>query len=293
MILVTGATGKVGQEVVRQLSAGGSPVRALVRDPARASHIRLPDVEIAVGDLGRPETLAPALLEVDRVFLASPADPDQVTLQGNLIDAAKSAGVRRIVKVSVAGGPDAGTQIGRWHWATEKQLEASGIAFTMLRPTLYMQQMLVYAPSIAESGTFSAPLGAGEVAAVDTRDVAAVAACALTEEGHERRIYDLTGPEALSFDAMADAISAATRRKVSYIHVPPEYAKKQMLASGVPHWLADDMLILFASFREGYGAVVSDTVQRVTKQKPRTFQQFARDHASSFLEGKTGAPRTM
>lgn len=288
MILVTGATGKVGQEVVRQLSAAGSPARALVRDPARASHIRLPGVEIVVGDLGLPATLGPALDQVDRVFLCSSVDPDQVTLQGNLIEAAKRSGAQRIVKVSVAGGPDSGTQIGRWHWATEKQLEASGIAFTMLRPTLYMQQMLTYGPSIAATGAFSAPLGAGQVAAVDTRDVAAVAVCALTEDGHDSRIYDLTGPEALSFDSMADAISAAIGREVAYIHAPPDYVKKQMLAAGVPRWLAEDMLVLFASFREGYGAAVSDAVQRVTKQKPRTFQQFARDYANEFQKGRDG-----
>jgi uncharacterized protein YbjT (DUF2867 family) len=288
VILVTGATGKVGREVVRQLSAAAVPLRALVRDPVRASHIRLPGVEIAVGDLARPESLDAALAGVDRMFLCSAADPGQVDLQRNGIEAARRAGVQRVVKVSVAGGPDAGTQIGRWHWTTEKELEASGLGFTMLRPTLYMQQMLVYAPAIASSGAFAAPLGAGEVAVVDARDVAAVAACALTEDGHDRKIYDLTGPEALSFDAMGEAIGAATGRKVAYVHVPPEYARKQMLADGVPRWLADDMLVLFASFREGYGAAVSDTVQRVTRQKPRTFAAFARDSAPAFRGEKPG-----
>jgi uncharacterized protein YbjT (DUF2867 family) len=282
VILVTGATGKVGQEVVRQLSAAGVASRAFVRNPVKASGIRLPGVEIMTGDLADAAALERALSGVDRVFLVSPAAPEQVELQGNVIEAARRSGTRQVVKVSVAGGPDAGTQIGRWHWSTEKQLEASGMGFTFLRPTLYMQQMLRYAPSIAAGGTFSAPIGSGEVAVVDTRDVAAVAVRALTEEGHDRKIYDLTGPEALSFDAMADAISAALGRKIEYAHVPPEYARKQMLSDGVPRWLADDMLILFASFREGYGAAVTDTVQRVTKEKPRTFQQFARDYAEVF-----------
>jgi len=286
VILVTGATGKVGQEVVRQLASESVPVRAFVRDPARASVVRLPGVDIAVGDLGRPESLDRALSGVNRVFLLSPADPEQVTLQGNVVQACKRAGVARIVKISVAGGPDAATQIGRWHWTTEKQIEASGLGFTMLRPTLYMQQTLSFAPSVATSGSFSAPMGTGEVALVDTRDVAAVAVRALTEDGHESKIYDLTGPEALSFDAVADAISEAIGRKVSYVHVPPEYSKKQMLGGGVPRWLADDMLLLFASFREGYGAAVSGAVQSVTGRRPRSFQQFARDHAHAFLEGK-------
>ena len=286
MILVTGATGKVGQEVVRQLAAADVPVRALVRDPMRASDIRLPGVEIAVGDLAAPDTLDKALSGIDRVFLLSPADPEQVALQGNAIDASKRAGVRHVVKVSVAGGPDSGTQIGRWHWTTEKQLESSGIGFTMLRPSLYMQQTLTLAPSIAATGSFSVPMGTGEVAMVDTRDVAAVAVRALTTDGHDRKIYDLTGPEALSFDAMADLISEAIGKRVSYVHVPPEYARKQMLADGVPRWLADDMLVLFSTFREGYGSAVSQTVEKVTGQKPRTFRQFARDYAQRFRDGK-------
>jgi len=285
VILVTGATGKVGREVVRQLASAGVPARALVRDPIGASTIRIPGIEIAVGDLARPETLPPIFAGVERVFLLTPAAPDQVELQSNALEASRRAGARRIVKVSVAGGPDAGTQIGRWHWATEKQIEASGLGFTFLRPTIYMQQMLSYARSIAETGTFSAPMGAGEVAIVDARDVAAVAVAALTEDGHDRRIYDVTGPESLSWDAMADAISEAIGKRVAYAHVPPEYTRKQMIANGIPRWLVDDMLVLFASFREGYGAGLTTTVADVTKQKPRTFRQFARDFARVFTEG--------
>ena len=285
MILVTGATGKVGREVVRQLAAANVPVRALVRDPTRASFLRLPGVEIVVGDLARPETLPAPFAGAQRVFVATPAAPDQVELQSNALEAARRAGARGLVKVSVAGGPDAGTQIGRWHWATEKQIEASGLGFTFLRPTLYMQQMLAYAPSIAATATFSAPVGAGEIAVVDTRDVAAVAVAALTEEGHDRRIYDVTGPEALSYEAMAGAISEAIGRRVAFAHVPPEVTRKQMVGQGLPRWLVDDMLILMASFRDGYGAAVTRTVAEVTKRPPRTFRQFAHDHAAVFRSG--------
>ena len=286
MILVTGATGKVGQEVVRQLAAANVPVRALIRDPTRASHIRLPGVEIAQGDLGRPETLDGALAGVDRAFLLSSPDPEQVRLQGNLIEAARRAGTRHVVKVSVAGGPDSGTQIGRWHWTTEKQLEASGLEFTFLRPISYMQQLLIFAPTIAATGAFQLPMGTGAVAVVDTRDVASVAVCALTEAGHERRIYDLTGPQSLSFDEVADALSEATGKKISYVHVPPDYARKHLMAIGLPRWLAEDMLVLCASFREGYGSVVSSAVEDVTRKPPRAFSEFAHDYASAFREGK-------
>ena len=285
MILVTGATGKVGQEVVRQLATAGVPARALVRDPTLASPIRIPGIDIVVGDLARPETLTAAFAGAEKVFLLTPAAPDQVELQSNALEAARRAGARHIVKVSVAGGPDAGTQIGRWHWTTEKQIEASGLGFTFLRPTLYMQQILAYAPSIAATSSFSAPMGAGEIAVVDTRDVASVAVTVLTEDGHDRRIYDLTGPEALSYDRMADAISDAIGKKVVYAHVPPEYTRKQMIADGFPRWLVDDMLVLAASFRDGYGAAVTSAVAEVAKHPPRSFRQFARDYAHVFREG--------
>jgi len=286
VILVTGATGKVGQEVVRQLAAANVPLRALVRDPLRASHIRLPGVEVALGNLAKPETLDAALSGIDRLFLLSSPDPDQVNLQSNAIDAARRMGVRHVVKVSVAGGPDAGTQIGRWHWTTETQLKESGLAFTILRPTFYMQGLLLFAPSIATSGTFQLPMGAGAVAVVDTRDVAAVAACALTQPGHESRIYDLTGPEALTFDQMADELSRATGKKIAYVHVPPDYARKHLLQLSMPRWLVDDMIVLCASFREGYGAAVSTAVRDVTQRAPRSFADFARDYASVFREGR-------
>ncbi len=286
VILVTGATGKIGREVVRQLSGAGVPARALVRDPDRAAFLRLPGIEVVVGDFRKPRTLDAALAGVDRVFLLSPPDPLQVEMQGNVIEAAKRAGARLIVKISVGGGPDASTQIGRWHWSTEKQLQASAIPFTLLRPNLFMQTLLALAPSIAATGAFHLPMGDGRVSVVDTRDIAAVAVCALTQPGHERKIYDVTGPEAISFGTMAEEISQAIGRKVTYVDVSPERAREEMLGNGIAPWLVDDMLVLFRSYREGYGAAVSGAVSQVTRREPRTFRQFAHDYARVFREGK-------
>jgi len=285
VLLVTGATGKIGREVVRQLSGAGVPARALVRDRQKAA-FPLPGIELVVGDFRKPRTLDAALEGVDRVFLLSPADPLQVEMQGNVIEAAKRAGVQLIVKISVGGGPDASTQIGRWHWATEKQLEASRIPFTLLRPNLFMQDTLAFAPSIAATGAFRLPMDDGRVSVIDTRDIAAVAVCALTLPGHARKIYDLTGPEAISFETMAQEISQATGSKVAYVDVSPEQAREEMLRSGLLPWLADDMLVLFRSYREGYGAAVSGAVSEVTRREARTFRQFAKDHARLFREGK-------
>ena len=207
-------------------------------------------------------------------------------MQGNVIEAAKRAGIQLIVKISVGGGPDASTQIGRWHWATEKQLGASGIPFTLLRPNLFMQDLLAFAPSIAETGAFRLPMGDGRVSAVDTRDIAAVAVCALTLPGHAQKIYDLTGPAAISFETMAQEISQAIGRRVTYQDVSPEQAREEMLGGGLLPWLADDMLVLFRSYREGYGAAVSAAVIEVTRRQARSFRQFAWDYARLFREGK-------
>jgi uncharacterized protein YbjT (DUF2867 family) len=286
MILVTGATGRVGREVVQQLAASKMPVRALVRSADRAGDLAGPGVELAVGDLEDPGSLDRALAGVRSVFLASPAEPKLSEREGNAIEAARRAGVRFIVKVSVSGGPDAPTQIGRWHWATEKRLAGSGIASTILRPTLYMQGAFLWLSEIAESGHIHLPMGDGRASVVDARDVAAVAVRAIQSGGLPQPLYDVTGPAAVSFDEIAAAISQAAGRPVVYVDVTPRQWKKERLAAGVPAWLVEDMLYLYGAYREGYGGAVSTAVRDVTGRDPRSFAEFARDHAARFRDGR-------
>jgi len=286
MILVTGATGRVGREVVRQLVASKVPVRALVRSAERAGDLAGPGVELAVGDLEDSGSLDRAFAGVERLFLASRAEPKLPEREGNAIEAARRAGVKFIVKVSVSGGPDAPTQIGRWHWATEKRLAGSGIASTILRPTLYMQGTFLWLPEIADSGHIHLPLGEGRASAVDARDVAAVAVKALQSGGLPQPLYDVTGPAALSFDEIAKEISEAAGKPVVYVDVTPRQWKKERLAAGMPAWLVEDMLFLYGAYREGYGASVSTAVHEVAGRDPLSFRQFARDHAARFRDGR-------
>jgi len=284
MILVTGATGRVGREVVQQLAAAKMPVRALVRSADRASDLAAMGAELAVGDLEKPESLDRALAGVESLFLASRAEPKLAEREGNAVEAARRAGVRFIVKVSVSGGPDAPTQIGRWHWAVEKRLAASGIASTILRPALYMQGAFLWLPEIAASGQFHVPMGDGRASVVDARDVAAVAVEALKTKGLPQPLYDVTGPSAISFNEIASEISEAAGRPVAYVDVTPRQWKQERLAAGVPAWLVEDMLFLYNAYREGYGGAVSTTVRDVTGRDPRSFRQFARDYADRFRE---------
>lgn len=286
MFLVTGASGTVGREVVRQLAAEDLPVRALVRALDRAGDLAGPRVELAAGDLEKPQTLDRALAGVDRVFLLSPAAPGLPEREGHAIDAARRAGVRFIVKISVSGGPDSATQIGRWHWNAEKQLESSGIASTILRSNLFMQDCFGWFLRIAAEDAFHMPMGDARVSLVDARDVAALAAAALKSSGLPERLYDITGPEAISFDTIAAEISAAVGRPIEYVDVTPRQWKKEMLASGMPAWLADDFSVLYGAFREGYGAQVTTAVRDVLGRSAHTFREFARDHAERFRTGR-------
>jgi uncharacterized protein YbjT (DUF2867 family) len=281
MILVTGATGNNGSEIVKQLSAAGASVRALVRNPAKAAAIKGPGVEIFEGDLGKPNTLDAALKGVDRVLLCSGFSPDEVDMQGNLIKAARRAGTPHLVKFSVLGAnPTSACRILSDHGQIEKQVEASGLPYTHLRPNSFMQNLLAFAGSIKQ-GSSAMPAGDTRITTVDIRDIAAVAVKVLTEPGHEGKSYDITGPEPLSYADMAAKLSTVLGRPIQYVSVAPNDFKQGLMQWGVPEWMADGMNELYATYT-GYQTAVTDVIARVAKKQPTTFDQFARDFAGAF-----------
>jgi len=290
MILITGATGTVGSEVVKQLAATGAPLRALVRNLEKANQIRRPGVELAQGDFDKPETLGAALAGAEKVFLLSSPDPRQVELQGNLIEAARRSGVRHIVKLSAIGAAaESPVRFLRWHWQTEKQLEQSGIAYTHLRPHYFMQNTLGFAGAVAGQNAIYMPMKDARISMVDVRDVAAVAVAALTRPGHAGKTYDVTGPEALSFTQVAEKLSTALGRKVTHIEVTPAVAKQGMMSAGFPEGLADGVLELNAGWNGGGAAYVTRVVAEVGKVQPHTFDQFAREFAPAFQKSQAQA----
>jgi uncharacterized protein YbjT (DUF2867 family) len=283
-ILVTGATGTVGSFLVRKLGAAGVAARALVRGREKAEAIEKLGLEAAVGDLSRPETLGPALASVEKVFLLSAPEERQAELQNNLVRAAREAGVRHIVKLSAigVGGPLDSIALGRVHRETEEEIERAGVAHTHLRPNGFMQNTLMFAQSIKSQGAFYAPFGAAKVSYVDARDVAAVAFHALTEDGHEGKAYEITGPQALSYHDVARELSAALGREVKYVEVPIEAARAAMVSMGMNYWTADALVELFNFYKDGRADQVRDTVREVTGRDPITFAQFAKDFAQAF-----------
>ncbi|MEO6572235.1 MAG: SDR family oxidoreductase, partial [Polyangiaceae bacterium] len=267
MILVTGANGNIGSEVVKQLSIRGQAVRALVRDLEKAKGLAGPHVEIVEGDLDDVVALHRAMRGVDKLFLLTAASPRQVELQSNAIKAAQRAGVKLIVKQSeVHADPESPISLAKSHGLTELELKASGIPFTILRAGFFMQNLLMSAGSIAKQGAIFNCTGEGKIAAIDTRDVADVAVVVLTEPGHEGKTFVLTGPEALTFEEMASRLAEGTGKTVKYVDIPQEQMRAEMTTAGHPPWLVNDVLQFFAGLKVGSGERVTDVVATMTKR---------------------------
>jgi uncharacterized protein YbjT (DUF2867 family) len=283
MILITGATGTVGKELVKLLARPEEPIRVMVRDRTKAAAIAYPGANIVEGDLRLSDTLDKALSGVHKAFLLSPPDERQAEIEGNFVTAAARSNVKHIVKLSALGAAEnSPARLLRGHAETERRIEESGIPYTFLRPCAFMQNFLAYRDSIIQRGEFYAPMGGGRVGIVDVRDVAAVAAEVLEEYGHENKVYDVTGPESLSYADAAARLTEALGKPVTYVDVPPEAARDSMLQSGMSPWFADALLELFALWKVNAASEIADTVQHVAKKDPITFAEFAHEYAPQF-----------
>lgn len=285
-ILVTGATGNVGTELIKALSNRDLTVRAGVHSIIKGDRLRQlnPDVQLVEIDYSKPETLHVALTGVDRLFLITPFSDDQVAVARRVIDAARQAGVQHIVRLSAAGADaEPGIQLGRWHREVEQYLEQSGVAYTILRPGSFMQNFINYnAEAICHEGKLYMPLGDAKVSYIDVRDIAATAAHILSADPreHQGKAYELSGPQALSTAEVAAAIGRATGQPVIYVDVSEEAARQAMSQS--PAWMRDAMMELYGISKAGYTAGTTPTVEDITGCAPRTFEQFAHDNSFRF-----------
>lgn len=271
MILVTGATGTIGRYLVRVLGEAGVPFRALVRDAGKGAEL---GCEFVVGDFDDPASMVTALQGVDRLLLNSggalPVAGQQpmVRQQTGAIDAARAAGVSWVVKVSAwEPGPDAKLSV-RAHWEIERHLEASGLRWSSLRPTGYMQNFFTGEGGFTHGGVLAGPYGAGRVAYVDASDVADCAAVLLTGPPGAGETYALTGPEALTHEEIAAKLA------VPFHDLPPEEAAEGLRAQGLPAWFVADLLWLYADMAAGSMSGVTTAVRDLTGRSPRTFDAF-------------------
>jgi uncharacterized protein YbjT (DUF2867 family) len=286
-ILITGATGTVGSEVVKQLSAKGENiiVKAAARSATDNTFENLNRVQVVQLDYDKPDSLAVALKGVDKLFLLTPFQSNMVDLTSNLVSEAKKAKVKYIAKQSVMGADaEPGITPGRLHRQAEKIIEESGIPFTFLRPNFFMQNFVNYYSNLIRSqGAFYIPAGDAKVSFVDVRDIAGVAVKSLINDNQQKgRAYNITGGEALSYGQAAEILSKAVGKKINYVNVTDQDARKGMKDMSMDEWTIKSMIELFEITRAGYVSEISPIVEQVTGNKPITFSQFANDYAGSF-----------
>ena len=282
MILVTGGTGGVGSELLRLLSKAGIVTRALARHPQRAQ--ALPGITWIAGDLSKPGTLTSAFEGARTLFLLTSYYEDMVELQHNAISAARAAGVTYVVKISAFAASDhSRAPVGRWHYQIEKELQESGLGWTILRPHHFMQNLLAQAEYVRTEGVVYSASGDGKIPYVDARDVAAVAFATLTQPGHLGKKYVVTGSEAISYRQAAEIIGAAIGKPVRFVDESPDEARARRVREGLPPAVVESALAIAAYQRAGGKTVtITSTVTDLTGRPPRTVGEFVREHADLF-----------
>ena len=283
MILVTGSTGKVGQHLVQALQARGASFRALARSDGSARALEARQVQVVRGDLADPASFKAALRGIDRLFLLVSA-PHGSRLELPALEMARAAGVGHVVKLSALGADaDASCPLLREHAVVERALEVSGLAFTVLRPTFFLQNWVAFhAQAIKAGQPVCVNAGDARLGWIDTRDIAEAAAEALTGKGHEGLVYDLTGPETFSHREVAARLSRLLARPVPYLPVSDAQAFRAMTGMGMDPWYAYGMVTLFQGVRRGLADVTTGTVELVTGRPPRTLDAFLAEHLEAF-----------
>ena len=294
-ILITGATGTVGSEVVKQLVSSSSSssdnnniiIRAAIHSQNKADNFKqFKTVQTVNMDYNKPQTIADALNHVDKLFLLTLPAPDMAIYSNLVKEIRKYGGINHVVKLSsMRAETGLGTIIGRIHTEEEKIIEESGIPFTFLRPPAFMQNFITqFGYTIKTQDAFYVPAGNAKMSFVDARDVAAVSVRALTSDNqqHIGKAYTITGQEAISYGQAAEILSKEVGKRISYVDIPEEDARKGMEENGMDDWLIDAIMEFYSIIKAGRASQTTNVVEQITGRKPIPFTRFARDYAGYF-----------
>jgi uncharacterized protein YbjT (DUF2867 family) len=284
LILVTGATGNTGSGLVPALLAAGARVRALVHTAGKAEALRKQGAEVVVADLSDPAALDVAVAGVDRIYMCLFNGPEQANHGRNLIAAARKAGRPHIVHHAASGSDR--SRIIRDIDEVESVLRASGLPWTILRPTFYLQNTMMAIPTVQGHGAIYLPMKQGRMAMTDVRDIVDVAAhVLLSPEGmraHEGKTYTLTTPETFTIADFAGALGAAIGKPVSYVDVPISAARDSMVGMGMDPWIVDGYMELFEGFADNWGDKTSSDIQKLLGRPARGLREFVADFKGAF-----------
>ena len=282
MILVTGASGTVGKAVLNEVARSGAKPKAMYRSANEAAKAPT-GTSTVTADFAKKETLAAALRDVESVYLVCSPIPELVQLESNMIEACLSAGVKHIVLNSALGAGDYPKSFPSWHRKVEDKLKSTGISFTILRPNSFHQNVVTYfAPGIRAQGVFYSSMGNARTSYLDVRDIAAVAAKALTGGEHRGKTYELNGPEALTYAELAEKISKHAGRPAQYVDIPAEAQRKAMLDQGMPAWQVDALLDLQEYYTSGKGGTVDQLLPKLLGRPPITMDRFLAEFTGEF-----------
>jgi uncharacterized protein YbjT (DUF2867 family) len=284
MILVTGASGTAGGAVLAEIRQSGAAHRALYRSAEDAAKAPA-GTDAVIADFADKPSLATALRDVHSLYVVCSPIRELVTLETNVIEAAEAAGVRRIVLNSALGAGDYAKSFPAWHRIVEDRLKSSSLAWCILRPNSFMQNVLVYyLPSILAQGAFYGAMGNARCSFIDIGDIAAVAAAALLDARHDRQTYELNGPEALTYADVAGKITQHTGIEARYIDIPESAQRQAMLDQGMPDWQVAALLDLQRYYTSGQGGTVDGLLAQLLGRAPRTLDTFLLENAALFRE---------
>ena len=283
MILVAGANGNVGREVVKQLQERGVACRALVRDAARHGAMESALCEVVQGDFFDLSSLQNALDGCERAFLASPLDARMTEMQSNFIETCQHVGVRHVVKLSSMGASARSpVLLGKWHGESEVQLENSGLDWTQIRPAYFMQNTLAWASEIKKLNAFPWPFADAKVSWIDAHDIAACGVRALENDAYFGKRLNVTSDEALGAEDVAQVLSRVLEVDIKARPVSLDEYRQSLLDAGLSLEIADALKQLHGVLAQGHGATITKDVENVTQKPPRTLEDFVNHNAKFF-----------
>jgi uncharacterized protein YbjT (DUF2867 family) len=281
-IVVTGATGNVASQMIPLLTSAGVSVRAVVRDASKARALAARGVAVVEADLDRPRTLRHIFDGASAAMIITPPGPRAPQQASSALWAARQSGIKSVVRLSAVGAAhDAPTEGSRLHALSDRELENSGISFTILKAGPFMQSLLKWAREVAEQGTFHT-VGDGRRSMIDVVDIAAVAARVLTTPGHENKTYTLTGPRSISMHEVAAAFSEVLGKPVQYVPVSVEAADQQMAGWGMDEFMRTMVTDYSVAFSNNWADFVTEDVAQILGRPARSITEFVRANAPAF-----------